>query len=122
MKFNPRSILSMGRSPEAYAVEMVEIFRAGMNEGMSKHEIFQHIRDIIIIIQATKYDRKLELEVKECLTPCEFIITTYFLIFNIAYGSIQQYKDGQRILEKVKAIAPDFVGEKECMAFAYRPL
>lgn len=122
MKFNPRSILSMGRSPEAYAVGMVEIFRAGMNEGMSKHEIFQHIRDIIIIIQATKYDRKLELEVKECLTPCEFIITTYFLIFNMAYGSIQQYKDGQRILEKVKAIAPDFVGEKECMAFAYRPL
>ncbi|WP_300806486.1 hypothetical protein [uncultured Desulfovibrio sp.] len=122
MKFDPRVILTMGQSPEAYAAGMVEIFRAGMNEGMSRHEIFQHIRDIIIKIQATKYDRRLELEVKNCVTPCEFIITTYFLIFNMAYGTLEQYKDGQRILEKVKAIAPDFVGEKECLAFAYKPL
>ena len=54
MKFDPRVILTMGQSPEAYAAGMVEIFRAGMNEGMSRHEIFQHIRDIIIKIQATK--------------------------------------------------------------------
>ena len=40
----------------------------------------------------------------------------------MAYGTLEQYKDGQRILEKVKAIAPDFVGEKECLAFAYKPL
>lgn len=105
--------------PTEYAEKMIDMIREKQAQNLPFSQVKKEIAAMLLPFLSDNQYMRLDNEVEDCSSPCEFIITTYLVLFHPKFtGTMTQYNEWMKILDIVKTLAPDFVGANELKGFS----